>query len=80
MLPNPWLAATTFAPVKDVPNAIPIGKAEILQHGENDRIAIFALGALVPMAEELARKLEAEGYPAAVINAKDGRTMRHASQ
>ena len=57
-------------PVKDVPQAIPIGKAELLQHGENDRVAIFALGALVPMGEELARKLESEGCPAALINAR----------
>ena len=57
-------------PVKDVPKLIPIGKAELLQHGENDRIAIFALGALVPMAEEIARKLEGQGVPAAVINAR----------
>lgn len=57
-------------PVKDVPRAIPIGKAELLQHGENDRVAIFALGALVPMAQEIAVKLEAEGVSAAVINAR----------
>ncbi len=57
-------------PVKDVPKLIPIGKAELLQHGENDRVAIFALGALVPMAEEIARKLEGQGTPAAVINAR----------
>ena len=57
-------------PVKDVPKLIPIGKAELLQHGENDRVAIFALGALVPMAEEIARKLEGQGFPAAVINAR----------
>jgi len=57
-------------PVKDVPHAIPIGKAELLQHGENDRVAIFALGALVPMGEEIARKLESEGIPAALINAR----------
>jgi 1-deoxy-D-xylulose-5-phosphate synthase len=57
-------------PVKDVPHAIPIGKAELLQHGENDRVAIFALGALVPMGEELARKLESEGCPAALVNAR----------
>jgi 1-deoxy-D-xylulose-5-phosphate synthase len=57
-------------PVKDVPSAIPIGKAELLQHGENDRVAIFALGALVPMAEEIALKLEAQGTAAAVINAR----------
>ncbi len=57
-------------PVKDVPKLIPIGKAELLQHGENDRVAIFALGALVPMAEEIARKLEGQGLGAAVINAR----------
>jgi 1-deoxy-D-xylulose-5-phosphate synthase len=57
-------------PVKDVPRAIPIGKAELLEHGENDRVAIFALGALVPMAKEIARKLESRGTSAAVINAR----------
>ena len=57
-------------PVKDVPKAIPIGKAELLQHGENDRVAIFALGAMVPMALEIASKLEGEGVSSAVINAR----------
>jgi 1-deoxy-D-xylulose-5-phosphate synthase len=57
-------------PVKDVPAAIPIGKAELLQHSDNDRVAIFALGALVPMAGEIALKLEGQGIPAAVINAR----------
>jgi 1-deoxy-D-xylulose-5-phosphate synthase len=57
-------------PVKDVPKAIPIGKAELLQHGENDRVAIFALGALVPMAQEIACKLEGDGVSSAVINAR----------
>jgi 1-deoxy-D-xylulose-5-phosphate synthase len=56
--------------VKDVPRAIPIGKAELLQHGERDRVAIFALGALVPLAQEVAAKLEGEGVSAAVINAR----------
>jgi 1-deoxy-D-xylulose-5-phosphate synthase len=56
--------------VKDVPRAIPIGTAELLQHGEHDRVAIFALGALVPMAQEVAAKLEGEGISAAVINAR----------
>lgn len=56
--------------VKDVPKAIAIGKAELLQHGEKDRVAIFALGAMVPMALEVAAKLEAEGISAAVINAR----------
>jgi 1-deoxy-D-xylulose-5-phosphate synthase len=62
-------------PVKDVPKLIPIGKAELLQHGENDRVAIFALGAMVPMAEEIARKLEGQGTPAAVINARFTKPM-----
>jgi 1-deoxy-D-xylulose-5-phosphate synthase len=57
-------------PVKDVPAAIAIGKAELLQHSENDRVAIFALGAMVPIAEEAARKLEGQGVAAAVINAR----------
>ncbi len=57
-------------PVKDVPSLIPIGKAELLQHGENDRVAIFAIGALVPMACDVALKLESEGISAAVINAR----------
>jgi len=58
------------AAVKDVPRAIPIGKAELLRHGENDRVAIFALGSMVPMAFEVARALEEEAVEAAVINAR----------
>jgi 1-deoxy-D-xylulose-5-phosphate synthase len=57
-------------PVKDVPHAIPVGKAELLQNSDKDQVAIFALGSLVPMAEEIARKLEGEGIAAAVINAR----------
>ncbi len=57
-------------PVKDVPRVIAVGKAELLEHGENDRVAIFALGALVPMARDIARKLESQGISAAVINAR----------
>ena len=57
-------------PVKDVPRAIPIGKAEVLQHSENSRVAIFALGALVPMGQVIARKLEGEGIPTSLLNAR----------
>jgi 1-deoxy-D-xylulose-5-phosphate synthase len=56
--------------VKPAPKAIPIGRAEILQHAESDRVAIFALGAFVPMAEEIALELEKEGISAAVVNAR----------
>ena len=48
-------------PERTIPRAIPIGKAELLQHGEHDRVAIFALGALVPMAQQVAARLEGEG-------------------
>lgn len=58
------------APVKDVPKAVPIGKAELLQHGDQDRVAIFTLGALLPMGRELALRLEREGVSAALINAR----------
>jgi 1-deoxy-D-xylulose-5-phosphate synthase len=57
-------------PVKDVPKAIPIGRSELLQHQEGDRVAIFALGAMVPMGLEIARRLEGRGIPAAVVNAR----------
>jgi len=57
-------------PVKDVPRAIPIGKAEVLQHSENSRVAVFALGALVPMGQVIARRLEGEGTPTSLLNAR----------
>ena len=57
-------------PVKDVPRAIPIGKAEVLQHSENSRVAVFALGALVPMGQVMARRLEGEGVPTSLLNAR----------
>lgn len=51
---------------KAKPVALPIGKAKVVRDGED--IAIFGLGALLPMAKELATALECEGYSAAVIN------------
>jgi 1-deoxy-D-xylulose-5-phosphate synthase len=57
-------------PVKDVPRSIPIGEAELLEHSEHDTVAIFALGSLVPMARDIARKLEGAGVGAAVISAR----------
>jgi len=52
--------------VKEHPVALPIGKAEIIRDG--DEFAIFGLGALLPMANELADVLERQGHSAAVIN------------
>jgi 1-deoxy-D-xylulose-5-phosphate synthase len=52
--------------MKARPQALEIGKAEVVQDGED--FAILGLGALLPMARELARSLERLGYTAAVIN------------
>ena len=56
--------------VKSHPVALPIGKAEVVRdgRGDGDDVAIFGLGALLPMAEELSELLDREGYSAAVIN------------
>jgi 1-deoxy-D-xylulose-5-phosphate synthase len=58
------------APCKPFPKEIPIGEAEILRQSDRDTIAIFALGTMVPIAEEIALQLEQEGFSAAVINAR----------
>lgn len=51
---------------KPEPEALAVGKAEVLQNGSD--VAILGLGAVFPMAEELATLLAGEGYSAAVIN------------
>jgi 1-deoxy-D-xylulose-5-phosphate synthase len=56
--------------VKEQPIAIPIGKAELLKYPDNARVAIFSLGAMLPIAREVAATLAAEGVPAAIINAR----------
>jgi len=58
------------AAVKAQPEAIAIGKAELLEHTGNDRVAIFSLGSMLPLAREIAGALAAEGVAAAVINAR----------
>jgi 1-deoxy-D-xylulose-5-phosphate synthase len=60
----------TGVPVKDNPKALPIGKSELLSHGDNPQVAIFGLGALIPMGLEIAHKLEEEGLSTAVVNAR----------
>jgi len=52
--------------MKPHPQALEIGKAEVIDDGED--VAILGLGALLPMAEELAAQLDRQGYSAAVIN------------
>ena len=53
---------------KKHPQALAIGRAEILQDGQD--IAIFSLGNMLPEAEKLAHELESEGHSVAIINAR----------
>ena len=57
-------------PAKEQPVAIPIGEAELLEHTGNDRVAIFSLGIMLPLAREIAGALALEGVDCAVINAR----------
>ncbi len=52
--------------MKGRPRALEIGRAEVVRDG--DEIVILGLGPLLPMANDLALVLEAQGYTAAVIN------------
>ena len=51
---------------KAEPQAIPVGKAEVIQDGAD--VAILGLGPMTAMAKQLAAQLERYGYSAAVIN------------
>jgi 1-deoxy-D-xylulose-5-phosphate synthase len=51
---------------KAEPEAIPLGKAEVLEDGSD--VAILGLGPMVKMARELAQRLKLEGLSAAVVN------------
>ncbi|WP_263408381.1 1-deoxy-D-xylulose-5-phosphate synthase [Terriglobus tenax] len=67
-------------PVKDNPVALEIGKAEIIRDGSD--VAIFGLGALLPLAQEMSDRLASEGLSAAVINPRfakpvDRNTIAH---
>ena len=51
---------------KTTPKLLEIGKAEVVQHGRD--VAIFGLGNMFEVAEEAAKKLEAQGISVALIN------------
>jgi len=51
---------------KPEPQAISVGKAEMLKDGSD--VAILGLGPMITLARELAARLECAGYSAAVIN------------
>jgi len=52
--------------VKPKPELIPIGKAQVVKHGT--QAVVLGLGALLGMAEDVAKELEAKGFSTAVIN------------
>ncbi|MFQ3670743.1 MAG: 1-deoxy-D-xylulose-5-phosphate synthase, partial [Verrucomicrobiia bacterium] len=56
------------AKIKEAPALIPIGKAEVVQHGQ--QVALWSYGQMLPMALEVAAALTAQGISAAVINAR----------
>ena len=58
--------AVTGVERKPEPQAIPVGKAEVIKDGSD--VAILGLGPTITMARELAERLEYIGYSAAVIN------------
>ena len=67
-------------PLKARPQALKIGLAQILQDGTD--VTILGLGALLPMAWEMARRLEQQGLSVAVINPRfvkpiDRETVEH---
>jgi 1-deoxy-D-xylulose-5-phosphate synthase len=51
---------------KAEPEVLEVGKAEVLKDGSD--VAILGLGTMMPLARELAGRLEREGYSAAVVN------------
>jgi 1-deoxy-D-xylulose-5-phosphate synthase len=55
-------------PIKKQPAVLPVGKAEVLQHGTD--VAVFFYGAIQKIARETVAKLEADGLSVALINAR----------
>jgi 1-deoxy-D-xylulose-5-phosphate synthase len=51
---------------KAEPQALPVGKAELLQDGSD--VAVLGLGPMLSLGRELAALLERDGYSAAIIN------------
>ncbi|MEM9445928.1 MAG: 1-deoxy-D-xylulose-5-phosphate synthase [Verrucomicrobiota bacterium] len=58
----------TGVEVKKQPELIPIGKAEVIKHGE--QVSIWALGSMLELAHEVAEELEKQGYATSIVNAR----------
>jgi 1-deoxy-D-xylulose-5-phosphate synthase len=58
-------------PIKEQPQLLPIGKAEVIQSFANKggrKVALFALGNMMSMGRKVAAQLITEGYDVAIIN------------
>src|SRR5580692_9813822 len=66
-------------PVKETPQALEIGKAEVLQDDSKagSDVAIFSLGGMLPEAHRLATMLRKEGQSVALINARFAKPVDH---
>ena len=62
-------------PVKDRPAILPIGKAEVLQHGTD--VAVIFYGAVQKLAREIVAGLQADGKSVALINARFCKPIDH---
>jgi 1-deoxy-D-xylulose-5-phosphate synthase len=63
--------AAEGVPIKDEPQIIEIGKAEVVRsfsHNQGRKIAIFGLGNMLSVAKKAAQELTADGFDVAVIN------------
>lgn len=56
------------APIPEIPQLLPIGKAEIERDGTD--IVFVTLGDMIVLARNIADQLEREGYSVAIINAR----------
>ena len=62
-------------PVKERPAILPLGKAEVLQHGTD--VAVIFYGAVQSLAREIVAGLQAEGKSVALINARFCKPIDH---
>ena len=63
--------AAEGVPIKEIPQALPIGKAEVIQPFTNKgrrKVAIFALGNMMSLGRKAAVQLAAEDFEVALIN------------
>jgi 1-deoxy-D-xylulose-5-phosphate synthase len=63
--------AAEGVPVKDQPQLLEIGKAEVIQNFSQNggrKVALFGLGNMMSMARKTAEQLSSEGFDVAIVN------------